>query len=55
VAYSKAEEPEDLYTNYLKNIDGINFTRRQIDVIACIISGWNSKGIALRLNILRNL
>ncbi len=42
---------KDLYSNHLKTIQGIEFTRRQIDVIACIVSGWDVKSVASRLAI----
>ncbi len=42
---------KDLYSNHLKVIQGIEFTRRQVDVIACIVSGWDVKSVAARLAI----
>ncbi|MEN8235946.1 MAG: tetratricopeptide repeat protein [Pseudomonadota bacterium] len=42
---------EDLYSKHLNVIQGIEFTRRQIDVMACIVSGWDVKSVAARLAI----
>lgn len=42
---------ETLYENHLKEIEGIRFTRRQIDIIACLLSGWSQKRIASYLSI----
>ncbi len=38
--------PQDLYKDYLKSINGIDFTRREIDIIACIMGGRAAKKIA---------
>jgi len=43
--------PQDVYALQLATINGINFTRREIDVIACTLSGKISKKIALLLSI----
>jgi len=43
--------PQLLYEKYLKIINGIKFTRREIDIIASIISGRSSKRIASHLSI----
>lgn len=47
----KEEIFEDLFSNHLKIIQGVEFTRRQIDVVACVVSGWDVKSIAARLDI----
>lgn len=39
------------YSLYLKTIAGINFTQREIDIIACIVKGRSSKKISTFLNI----
>lgn len=38
--------PQDIYFQYLNNIDGVKFTHREIDAIAFIISGRTTKKIA---------
>lgn len=38
--------PQEIYEKYLMTIDGIRFTPREIDIIACIMHGKNAKGIA---------
>lgn len=43
--------PLDLYTTHLKIINGVSFTRREIEVIAFIISGRGVKTIALSLSV----
>lgn len=35
--------PQDIYALYLKTIISISFTRREIDVIACMLSGRSAK------------
>ncbi len=47
----KINIPQWIYLNYLKTINGVKFTRREIDVIACILSGKASKIIATFLSI----
>jgi len=37
---------EDIYHKYLTTIENINFTPREIDIIACVLHGRNAKGIA---------
>lgn len=44
-------DKSDLYNQHLKHIQGIAFTRRQIDVLACLASGWTIKATASRLAI----
>jgi len=41
---------KDLYVKYLTNVAGINFTQREIDVMACIVSGRSVKGTAALLS-----
>jgi len=43
--------PQDIYENHLTSINGKKFTRREIDVIACMISGRAPKTIASFLSI----
>lgn len=43
--------PQDLYEDYLKTINGIDFTRREIDIIACMLGGRAAKKIASFFNI----
>lgn len=43
---------EDFYQENLTNIDGVSFTKREIDVIACILHGRTAKGTAALLSIL---
>ncbi|OJW51759.1 MAG: hypothetical protein BGO67_05435 [Alphaproteobacteria bacterium 41-28] len=38
--------PQELYSKYLSTINGIHFTQREIDVIACVLNGWSTKRIA---------
>jgi tetratricopeptide (TPR) repeat protein len=40
-----------LYHQYLKTVNKVNFTRREIEIIACLANGRGSKAIALILNI----
>lgn len=42
--------PEDIYKKYLMVINGIKFTPREIDVIACVLHGKNTKSIAVFLS-----
>lgn len=46
-----AEQNLDAYYNSLKIINGVNFTPREVDVIACLLSGKGSKTIASFLSI----
>jgi len=43
--------PQDMYETYLKVISNVAFTRREIDMIACILSGRSVKRIASILSI----
>jgi DNA-binding CsgD family transcriptional regulator len=47
----------DLYSSYLHSIKGINFTRRQIDILACLSTGRDAKTIAnfLQINAVRTV
>jgi hypothetical protein len=36
---SKVSLPLDIYYEYLKNINGVEFTPREMDVIACLLNG----------------
>ena len=38
--------PIDLYTDYLVNLSDINFTRREIDILACLLSARGTSKIA---------
>ncbi len=38
--------PQEIYAGQLETINGINFTRREVDVITCIVSGKTAKHIA---------
>ena len=38
--------PEQIYTKHLHTINGIKFTPREIDIIACIVAGKNPQSIA---------
>lgn len=38
--------PEDIYSQHLKTVGEISFTRREIDIIACLLSGRAAKTIA---------
>ncbi len=42
---------EDLYTQHFASINGINFTRREIDVIACLLNARGTSKIASFLSI----
>lgn len=42
--------PQIFYQTYLKKIQGIHFTKRQIDVIACLMAGKEAKKIASLLS-----
>src|SRR3990167_10468766 len=42
---------EDLYTGHLSSINGIQFTRREIDVIACLLNARGTSKIASFLSI----
>ncbi|OJW50154.1 MAG: hypothetical protein BGO67_02160 [Alphaproteobacteria bacterium 41-28] len=43
--------PEDIYTSYLQIVNEIKFTRREIDIIAYLLSGKSAKTIATCLSI----
>jgi tetratricopeptide (TPR) repeat protein/DNA-binding CsgD family transcriptional regulator len=43
--------PLDIYSEQLENINGIRFTPREIDVIACILNGRSAKTIPSLLSI----
>lgn len=43
--------PLDLYATHLKSINGIHFTRREIEVAAFLVSGRGVKAIASSLSI----
>tara|TARA_A100000171_G_scaffold51895_2_gene67882 strand:+ start:1798 stop:4713 length:2916 start_codon:yes stop_codon:yes gene_type:complete len=45
------DHTQNLYEQHLKIINGIKFTRRQIDMIACLLSGWPYKRIATHFSI----
>jgi DNA-binding CsgD family transcriptional regulator len=42
---------QDIYSCYLKNINGVKFTRREIDIIAFLISGRSAKKIGSFLSL----
>jgi len=46
--------PQDVYETQLKVVNNISFTRREIDMIACILSGRSVKKIAAILSISPN-
>jgi tetratricopeptide (TPR) repeat protein/DNA-binding CsgD family transcriptional regulator len=43
--------PNEIYTNYLKKINNISFSPREIDVMACLFKGRTTKKIANILSI----
>lgn len=43
--------PQDIYNSYLKLINGISFTPREMEVIACVLSGRAAKRISALLSI----
>jgi DNA-binding CsgD family transcriptional regulator len=43
--------PESIYSKHLATINGIKFTRREIDVIACLLSARGTSKIASLLSI----
>jgi hypothetical protein len=43
--------PEDLYLNYLSVIHNIPFTRREIDVMACLLGARKTSKIAYFLSV----
>lgn len=45
---------EGLYLKHLCSIDGVKLTRRQVDVIACLMSGKNVKSSAVQLSVSPN-
>jgi tetratricopeptide (TPR) repeat protein/DNA-binding CsgD family transcriptional regulator len=46
--------PQEIYDSHLKVINGVAFTRREVDMIACILSGRSTKKIASILSISPN-
>ncbi len=46
--------PEDIYKKYLTVIKGVNFTSREIDVMACLLNMQGAKKIAALLSISPN-
>lgn len=46
--------PQDIYESHLKVINDVAFTRREVDMIACILSGRSTKKIASILSISPN-
>ena len=51
ITQQKPQSISDPYTVAFKKINGIDFTRREIDVLACLISGRSLKGISNFLGI----
>jgi len=47
----KARLPQDLYVNELETIQDVNFTRREVDIVSCLLSGKTAKQIAAFLSI----
>jgi len=43
--------PQDIYTFYLATINKISLTRREVDIISCVLSGRSAKKIASFLSI----
>lgn len=43
--------PQDIYAESLKTINNMHFSRREIDIIACLLSGRTAKSIASLLSI----
>jgi tetratricopeptide (TPR) repeat protein/DNA-binding CsgD family transcriptional regulator len=43
--------PQEIYAEHLKTINNIKLSKREIDIIACILSGRSAKGIAHLLSI----
>jgi len=43
--------PQDIYNTYLTIVNGITFTRREVDVISCMLSGRSAKTTASFLSI----
>lgn len=48
---NEALPPNILYALYLRTIQNVNFTQREVDVIACLLNGRSSKKISSFLNI----
>ena len=42
---------QDIYALQLENINGINFTRREVDILTCVLSGKTAKKVAVFLSI----
>jgi len=47
----KAGLPQDLYASELETIQDVNFTRREADIVSCLLSGKTAKQIAAFLSI----
>jgi tetratricopeptide (TPR) repeat protein/DNA-binding CsgD family transcriptional regulator len=43
--------PQDIYAKQLETINEINFTRREVDILTCVLSGKTAKQIAAFLSI----
>jgi tetratricopeptide (TPR) repeat protein/DNA-binding CsgD family transcriptional regulator len=48
---SSLKANEEIYTKHLEKISGIHFTKREIDVIACIVHNRGNQNIAFLLSI----
>jgi len=48
---NKKKLSEDINSEFLEKINGINFTPREIDIIACLVHGRAAKTIAYFLSI----
>jgi tetratricopeptide (TPR) repeat protein/DNA-binding CsgD family transcriptional regulator len=48
---SKLLFPQEIYSAYLTTINGIKLSKREIDIISCILNGRSAKGIAHLLSI----
>ncbi|AIK96440.1 response regulator transcription factor [Candidatus Odyssella acanthamoebae] len=51
VDVQKSKSPDYIYAHHLKNIGGIPFTQREIDILAGMLSGKTIKTIAYFLTI----
>src|SRR5262245_29880059 len=43
--------PQEIYRSFLKTINGVSFTQREIDIAACICTGRSAKKIASLLSL----
>ncbi|MBX9786961.1 MAG: tetratricopeptide repeat protein [Alphaproteobacteria bacterium] len=43
--------PEEIYKKHLTTVEGVKFSKREIDIISCILNGRTAKGIAHLLSI----